>query len=114
MSAAHPWKKAALISKGYYTKHKAKNKLNVIIVEASAITEEGGIIPGASAGASSELIQMADKVRLNVKPAPVVGIRSSFFPLPGRRSYSVLNDRTYSRTNPSPDHHRGEYCNAFF
>ena len=33
-------------------------------MEASAITEEGGIIPGASVGASAELIQMADKVRL--------------------------------------------------
>ena len=56
--------KAALNCKGYYTKHKANNKLDVVIVEASAITEEGGIIPGASVGASPELIQMADKVRL--------------------------------------------------
>lgn len=47
---------------GYYTKHKANNKLDVVVVEASAITEEGGIIPGASVGASPELIQMADKV----------------------------------------------------
>ena len=38
------------------------NKLDVVIVEASAITEEGGIIPGASVGASPELIQMANKV----------------------------------------------------
>jgi acyl-CoA hydrolase len=35
----------------------------VVIVEATAITEDGGIIPGASVGASPELIQMADKVR---------------------------------------------------
>jgi acetyl-CoA hydrolase len=31
-------------------------------VEATAITEDGGIVPGASVGASPELIQMADKV----------------------------------------------------
>jgi len=34
----------------------------VAIIEASAITEDGGIIPGASVGASPEIIQMADKV----------------------------------------------------
>jgi acetyl-CoA hydrolase len=48
---------------GFYTLNKPRNKLDVVIVEASAITEEGGIIPGASVGASPELIQMADKVR---------------------------------------------------
>jgi len=37
-----------------------------VIVEATAITEHGGIVPGASVGASPELIQMADKVRLEV------------------------------------------------
>ena len=47
---------------GYYTLNKPNNKLDVTIVEASAITEDGGIIPGASVGASPELIQMADKV----------------------------------------------------
>lgn len=36
----------------------------MVIVEATAITEDGGIVPGASVGASPELIQMADKVRL--------------------------------------------------
>lgn len=48
---------------GYYTMHKENNRLDVAIVEASAITEDGGIIPGASVGASPEIIQMADKVR---------------------------------------------------
>lgn len=59
----HMREKATLNGKGYYTKDKENNKLDVVIVEASAITEEGGIIPGASVGASPELIQMADKVR---------------------------------------------------
>lgn len=48
---------------GFYTKDKPNKKLDVVIVEATAITEDGGIIPGASVGASPELIQMADKVR---------------------------------------------------
>lgn len=39
------------------------------MVEATAITEEGGIIPGASVGASPELIQMADKVIIEVNTA---------------------------------------------
>lgn len=48
---------------GFYTKDRPDNKkLDVVIVEATAITEDGGIIPGASVGASPELIQMADKV----------------------------------------------------
>lgn len=49
---------------GYYTLHKENNKLDVAVVEASAITEDGGIIPGASVGASPEIIQMADKVSI--------------------------------------------------
>ncbi|MCJ1365445.1 acetyl-CoA hydrolase [Acarospora aff. strigata] len=51
---------------GYYTMDRPFNKLDVVIVEASAITEEGGIIPGASVGASPELIQMANKIIIEV------------------------------------------------
>lgn len=47
---------------GFYTKDRPNPKLDVVIVEATAITEDGGIIPGASVGASPELVQMADKV----------------------------------------------------
>lgn len=54
---------------GFYTKHKETNRLDVAIVEASAITEDGGIIPGASVGASPEIIQMADKVIIEVNTA---------------------------------------------
>lgn len=56
------WQIAHVVGQGYYTKDRPNNKLDVVIVEASAITEEGGIIPGASVGASPELIQMANKV----------------------------------------------------
>ncbi|MCJ1370415.1 acetyl-CoA hydrolase [Loxospora ochrophaea] len=54
---------------GYYTMNKPSKKLDVVIVEASAITEEGGIIPGASVGASPELVQMADKIIIEVNTA---------------------------------------------
>lgn len=43
-----------------------KNRLDVAVIEASAITEEGGIICGASVGASPEIIQMADKIIVEV------------------------------------------------
>ncbi|KAL2368505.1 acetyl-CoA hydrolase [Blastomyces gilchristii SLH14081] len=54
---------------GFYTKDKPNNKLDVVVIEASAITEEGGIIPGASIGASPELVQMADKIIIEVNTA---------------------------------------------
>ena len=49
---------------GWYTKHKKENRLDVAILEATDITEDGGIIPGASVGASPEIVQMADKVSI--------------------------------------------------
>jgi acetyl-CoA hydrolase len=49
------------ICQGFYTKDRPNKKLDVVIVEATAITADGGIVPGASVGASPELIQMADK-----------------------------------------------------
>jgi acetyl-CoA hydrolase len=58
-----------LIWNSFYTLNKPNNKLDVTIVEASAITEDGGIIPGASVGASPELIQMADKIIIEVNTA---------------------------------------------
>jgi acetyl-CoA hydrolase len=52
---------------GYYTKDKPNgNLLDVVIVEATAITEDGAIVPGASVGATPELIQMANKVIIEV------------------------------------------------
>lgn len=49
--------------------NKPNPKLDVAVIEASAITEDGGIIPGASVGASPELVQMADKVIIEVNTA---------------------------------------------
>jgi hypothetical protein len=60
-----------LTMSSFYTLNKPEknNRLDVTIVEASAITEDGGIIPGASVGASPELIQMADKIIIEVNTA---------------------------------------------
>lgn len=51
---------------GYYTKDKPNNKLDVTIVEASEIKEDGSIVPGASVGATPELVQMAEKIIIEV------------------------------------------------
>ncbi|KAL0487196.1 acetyl-CoA hydrolase [Acrasis kona] len=49
------------------TKDKPKShNLDVVIIEATEITEEGFIVPGASVGATCELIQMADKIIIEV------------------------------------------------
>ena len=48
---------------GFYTKDRPNNNLDVTVVEASAIKEDGSIVPGASVGATPELVQMADKVK---------------------------------------------------
>ncbi|KAK4163702.1 hypothetical protein QBC43DRAFT_289574 [Cladorrhinum sp. PSN259] len=54
---------------GYYTKDKPSGKLDVAIVEATEIKEDGSIVPGASVGATPELIQMADKIIIEVNTA---------------------------------------------
>lgn len=64
------------------------------MIEASAITADGGIIPGASVGASPELIQMADKVIIEVNTASpsfegLHDITMSELP-PARKPYLVM------------------------
>jgi len=54
---------------GWYTKDKtsgAAGKLDIVIVEATSITEEGNIVLGASVGATPELLQTADKIIIEV------------------------------------------------
>jgi acetyl-CoA hydrolase len=48
---------------GFYTKDRPRNKIDVAVVEATEIKEDGSIVPGASVGATPELLQLADKVR---------------------------------------------------
>ncbi|KAK3315455.1 hypothetical protein B0H66DRAFT_481577 [Apodospora peruviana] len=54
---------------GFYTKDKPNNKLDVVVVEATEIKEDGSIVPGASVGATPELLQMADKIIIEVNTA---------------------------------------------
>ncbi|KAJ9410016.1 hypothetical protein DTO045G8_2009 [Paecilomyces variotii] len=79
---------------GWYTKDKPGNKLDVAIIEASAITADGGIVPGASVGASPELIQMAEKVIIEVNTASpsfegLHDITMMDLP-PGRKPYLIM------------------------
>ncbi len=48
---------------GFYTKDRPKNRLDVAIVEATDILEDGSFVPGPSVGATPEIVQLADKVR---------------------------------------------------
>lgn len=50
---------------GYYTKDRPNGNLDVVVVEATDIKEDGSIVPGASVGATPELLQMANKVSEN-------------------------------------------------
>ncbi|KAI1759619.1 hypothetical protein GGR53DRAFT_132710 [Hypoxylon sp. FL1150] len=54
---------------GFYTKDRPNNKLDVVVVEASEIKPDGSIVPGASVGATPELIQLADKIIIEVNTA---------------------------------------------
>jgi acetyl-CoA hydrolase len=54
---------------GFYTKDRPNNSLDVAVVEASCIKPDGSIVPGASVGATPELIQMADKIIIEVNTA---------------------------------------------
>lgn len=51
-------------AKGFYTKDRDNKNLDVTVVEATEILADGSIVPGASVGATPELVQMADKVSL--------------------------------------------------
>lgn len=81
---------------GYYTKDKPdNNKLDIVVIEATAITEDGWIVPGASVGATPELIQMADKIiiEVNTRIPSFEGlhdINMCTLP-PNRKPYLIMN-----------------------
>ena len=55
---------------GYYSLKKThgdpRRPLDWAIVEATAVTEEGWIVPGASVGATPEILQSAEKIVIEV------------------------------------------------
>jgi hypothetical protein len=80
---------------GYYNRNKThgdpRKPLDWAIVEATAITEEGWIVPGASVGATPEILQSAEKIiiEVNTRIPNLEGlhdINQSFIP-PRRQPY---------------------------
>ncbi|KAE9398209.1 acyl-CoA carboxylate CoA-transferase [Gymnopus androsaceus JB14] len=99
---------------GYYNLHKKHGDptkpLDWAIVEATAITPEGHIVPGASVGATPEIIQSASKIiiEVNTRIPNLQGlhdINQSFLP-PHRQPYLITHpsDRIGSTAIPvDPD-----------
>jgi len=84
---------------GYYSLNKKNGDpskpLNWAIVEASCITEEGHIVPGASVGATPEMIQCAEKIIIEVNTSipnleGIHDINQMFMP-PHRQPYLITH-----------------------
>ena len=84
---------------GYYSLKKTHGDphkpLDWAVVEASAITEEGWIVPGASVGATPEILQSAEKIVIEVNThvpnlEGLHDINQSFVP-PHRQPYVRLH-----------------------
>lgn len=54
------------VAYGFYTKDSASGKLDLAIIEVSAITEDGGLVPTASCGIIPEILQACDKIIIEV------------------------------------------------
>lgn len=80
---------------GFYTREKGTNTLDLAVIEATAITEEGGLILGPSVGGSPEIVSMADKViiELNTKLPSFEGLHDINMPVnpPYRQPYEITS-----------------------
>jgi acetyl-CoA hydrolase len=47
---------------GFYTKDSESGKLDLAIIEVSAITEDGGLVPTSSCGVIPEILMMCDRI----------------------------------------------------
>ncbi|KAI5956308.1 ACH1 [Candida jiufengensis] len=77
---------------GYYTRNKPNGpNLDYTIIEATAIKEDGSIIPGPAVGASPEMISVSDKIiiEVNTKTPSFEGIHDIDMPVnpPFRKPY---------------------------
>ncbi|CDK27097.1 unnamed protein product [Kuraishia capsulata CBS 1993] len=54
---------------GYYTRFKENDLLDFTIIEATAITEDGSIVPGPAVGGSPEMLSVSDKIIIEVNTA---------------------------------------------
>lgn len=80
---------------GYYTKDKQGSKhLDISIIEATAITEDGSVILGPSVGGTPELVSYSDKVIIEVNTAlpSFEGLHDINMPVspPYREPYPVM------------------------
>lgn len=51
---------------GFYTREKENDLLDFTIIEATAITEDGSIVPGPAVGGSPEMLSVSDKIIIEV------------------------------------------------
>jgi acetyl-CoA hydrolase len=78
---------------GYYTRFKKDNDLlDYTIIEATAITDTGAIVPGPAVGASPEMIAVSDKIiiEVNTKTPSFEGVHDIDMPVnpPHRLPYN--------------------------
>lgn len=80
---------------GYYTKNKSNDLLDYTIIEATAITEDGSIIPGPAVGATPEMVTVSDKIiiELNTATPSFEGIHDIDMPInpPHRQPYPHIS-----------------------
>lgn len=83
---------------GFYTRDKKENSLDIAVIEATAITEDGHLIPGPAVGASPEIVHMADKIiiELNTKTPSFEGLHDISMPVlpPFRQPYQITDVST--------------------
>lgn len=78
---------------GFYTRFKDHDALDIAVIEATAITEDGQVILGPSVGGTPEIVAMADKViiELNTRLPSFEGLHDINMPVnpPYREPYPV-------------------------
>lgn len=89
---------------GYYTRQKQNGLLDYTIIEATAITEDGSIIPGPAVGATPEMVSVSDKIiiELNTKTPSFEGVHDIDMPVnpPHRVPYPhTTSDYRVGRTS---------------
>lgn len=89
---------------GFYTRDKPNGlNLDFTIIEATAITEDGSIVPGPAVGASPEMLSVSDKIiiEVNTKTPSFEGIHDIDMPVnpPHRQPYPhTTSDYRIGRT----------------
>ncbi|ANB15336.1 Ach1p [Sugiyamaella lignohabitans] len=91
---------------GYYTRFKENDLLDISIIEATAITEDGGVILGPSVGGTPELVSTSEKViiELNTALPSFEGLHDINMPVapPYREPYPVTTVKDRFGTSALP------------